>query len=246
MLASSQRLGSGRMFDRIAPRYDLLNRVLSFGLDGGWRRRCARALRLPPAARVLDLATGTGDLAREILRQYPDAHVVALDPAPRMLEVARRKLGAELARGRLALGEGGAADIPFPDGSFDAVTIAFGIRNVPDIGAALGEMKRVTRAGGHVAVLELLEPAEGPAAGGGIVRIAARVARFHVRHVVPAIGAALSGREEYRYLQASIRRFPPLAEFADILRQHGFETVEVRSLSFGACGLFVATHGQRT
>ena len=97
-----------------------------------------------------------------------------------------------------------------------------------------------TRAGGRVAVLELLEPADGNAHGGVSARLAARAARFHLRRLVPAIGAALSGREEYRYLQASIGRFPPLAEFAHIMQRNGLEVIEARPLSFGACGLFVA------
>jgi len=224
--------GSGAMFDQIAPRYDLLNRLMSFGADGRWRRRTVRALALgDEPTRVLDLATGTGDLALAIARRHPQATVVGTDPSPGMLEVGRRKAARRGLADRVELHEGDAQAIDAPDASFDGVTIAFGIRNVPDRARALAEMARVVRPGGRVCVLELSEPRRG---------LIAPFARLHVHHIVPRLGAWLSGAREYRYLQRSIEAFPPPAEFAAMMEAAGLEIVEVRAMSFGACQLFVA------
>lgn len=227
------RGGSGAMFDRIAPRYDLLNRVLSLGIDQRWRRRTVRALALtgPEPPRVLDVATGTGDLALLIARGRPDVRVDGLDPAPRMLDQARPKIRNAGLDGRVRLVTGDAQELPYPDATFDGVTIAFGIRNVPDRLQGLREMARVTRPGGRVAVLELSEP------GGGLL---GALARFHVHTLVPRIGALLSGEREYRYLQRSIAAFPPAAEFADLMREAGLDVVRVERLTFGVCHLYVA------
>lgn len=222
------------MFDRIAHRYDLLNRVLSLGVDQRWRRRTVRALALDHRAeggRVLDLATGTADLALLIARRHPGLLVDGLDPSERMLEQGRAKIrGAGLAA-RVRLVTGDAESLPFPDATFEGVTIAFGIRNVPDRARGLSEMRRVTKPGGRVAVLELSEP------GGGLL---GRIARFHVHTLVPRIGALLSGEREYRYLQDSIAAFPPAEEFADMMRGAGLEVIRVAPLTLGVCHLYVA------
>jgi demethylmenaquinone methyltransferase/2-methoxy-6-polyprenyl-1,4-benzoquinol methylase len=224
--------GSGAMFDKIAARYDAMNRVLSFGLDRGWRRRTVRALALGDRPRVLDLATGTGDLAVDIARFHPDATVIGLDPSRQMLAIAQQKLATRRLADRVTLVRGDAQHLPYRDGELDAATIAFGIRNVPDRLAALREMARVVRPGGRVAVLELGEPRRG---------VLARAARFHTRHVVPRLGALLSGAREYRYLQRSIAAFPPSAEFAALMEQAGLHVIEVAPLTFGVCTLYVAT-----
>jgi demethylmenaquinone methyltransferase/2-methoxy-6-polyprenyl-1,4-benzoquinol methylase len=227
-------LGSGAMFDKIAARYDTMNRVLSFGLDRGWRRRTVRALALAlgDRPRVLDLATGTGDLAIDIARMHPGAQVIGLDPSDQMLAVARKKLARRKLTDRVTLVSGDAQHLPYRDGEMDAVTIAFGIRNVPDRLLALGEMARVVRPGGRVAVLELGEPRRG---------VLARAARIHTRHVVPRLGALLSGAREYRYLQRSIAAFPPSAEFAALMERAGLRMIEVAPLTLGVCTLYVAT-----
>ena len=225
-------LGSGAMFDRIAARYDAMNRVLSLGLDRGWRRRTVRALQLGAAPRVLDLATGTGDLAIDIARMHPGARVIGLDPSLQMLAVARAKL-ARLGLGdRVSLMRGDAQALPYASCEMDAATIAFGIRNVPDRPAALAEMARVVRPGGRICVLELGEPRRGVLAG---------LARLHTRHIVPRLGALLSGAREYRYLQSSIAAFPPAAEFAQVMERAGLHVVDVVPLTFGVCTLYVAT-----
>jgi len=172
----------------------------------------------------------TGDLAIDIARRTPQAEVVGVDPSARMLDVGQKKI--EKFGGRITLTVGDAQALAFPDGSFDAVTIAFGIRNVPDRALALREMARVCRPGARVAILELGEPE------GGVM---APLARFHIRQVVPRLGALLSGAREYRYLQTSIAAFPPPAEFAAMMTAAGLTVLEVVPLTFGVCNLYVGT-----
>lgn len=231
LTATAPAPGSGAMFDRIARRYDLLNRVMSFGVDRRWRKKTVAALALPDGpSKVLDVATGTGDLAIAIARRHRGATVIGVDPSAKMIEVGDRKLRKLADRVSLALGDAQALD--FPDGTFDGVTIAFGIRNVPDRALGLREMTRVCRPGGRVAILELGEPK------GGVM---APLARFHIRQVVPRVGALLSGAREYRYLQSSIAAFPPAAEFADMMTAAGLTVLEVVPLTFGVCNLYVGT-----
>jgi demethylmenaquinone methyltransferase/2-methoxy-6-polyprenyl-1,4-benzoquinol methylase len=225
-------LGSGAMFDRIARRYDFVNRVLSLGLDKGWRRRAVKALQLGERPHVLDIATGTGDLAIDIARSCGGATVFGLDPSTKMLAIAAAKLARRGLDDRVSLVVGDAQQLPYASCEMDAATIAFGIRNVPDRLAALREMARVVRPGGRVAVLELGEPRNG---------LLGRVARIHTRHIVPRLGALLSGSREYAYLQKSIAAFPPADEFAALMSQAGLHVIEVTPLTFGACTLYVAT-----
>jgi demethylmenaquinone methyltransferase/2-methoxy-6-polyprenyl-1,4-benzoquinol methylase len=218
------------MFDGIAARYDFVNRVISLGIDKSWRRRTVRSLALGPGARVLDLATGTGDMALLVASAEPSARVVGLDPSEKMLEIGRAKVEKLGLLSRVELVQGNAETLPFPDGAFDGVCIAFGIRNVPDRDRALREMARVVRPGGRVAILELSEPR------GGIL---APLARFHVHTVVPYVGALLSGAPEYRYLQRSIAAFPPAEAFAERMREAGFFVEKPHALTFGVCHLYV-------
>jgi demethylmenaquinone methyltransferase/2-methoxy-6-polyprenyl-1,4-benzoquinol methylase len=224
--------GSGAMFDAIAERYDLMNRLLSFGIDQRWRRKTVAALGPAAHGKVLDLATGTADLAILLANRSPSAEITGVDPSPRMLDVGRAKVDRLGLGGRIRLQEGAAEHLPFADASFDAATIAFGIRNVPDRKAGLQEMRRVTRPGGRVAILELSEPRQGwlgPAA------------RFHVHTVVPWLGSVLSGAKQYRYLQRSIAQFPPAEEFAQTMQEAGLEVLSVTALTFGVAHLYVAS-----
>jgi demethylmenaquinone methyltransferase/2-methoxy-6-polyprenyl-1,4-benzoquinol methylase len=240
------QLGSGQMFDRIAARYDTLNRVLSLGLDQRWRRKVVRSLGLDvkrrkqgegswygERPRVLDVATGTGDLAIEIAKSCPGATIVGLDPSPGMLGVAQRKVDKRGLAERIQLVVGDAQALPQKNCEIDAATIAFGIRNVPDRGRALRELARVVRSGGRIAVLELNEPRE--------KGLFAAAARLHTHHVVPRLGAWLSGAREYRYLQSSVAAFPPPDQFADLMRASGLDVLEVVPLTFGVCTLYLAT-----
>jgi demethylmenaquinone methyltransferase / 2-methoxy-6-polyprenyl-1,4-benzoquinol methylase len=222
--------GSGAMFDGIAHRYDLVNRVISLGIDQSWRKKTVRSLELRPGARVLDLATGTGDLAIMVSRMHPEVTIVGVDPSARMLEVGQKKLTEAALSERIQLQVGDAQALKFPDNSFDGLCIAFGIRNVPDRLQGLREMARVTKAGGRVAILELSEPR------GGVL---GPLARFHVHSVVPAVGALLSGAKEYRYLQKSIAAFPPAAEFEALMVEAGMRVVSSTALTFGVCHLYV-------
>ena len=225
-------LGSGAMFDRIAPRYDFVNRVLSLGLDQRWRRRVVRSLALGQRANVLDVATGTGDLAIELANAVPAGKVIGLDPSANMLAVATLKLAKRGLDSRVSLIEGDAQALPQANCEIDAATIAFGIRNVPDRPRALRELARVVRPGGTIAILELGEPKRS---------LLGRAARFHTHHVVPRIGALLSGKREYKYLQTSVAAFPPNDEFAQIMRDSGLDVRKVIPLTFGVCTLFIAT-----
>lgn len=229
-MTTTSPLGSGAMFDAIADRYDLLNRIISLGVDQRWRRRTVERLALDGPARVLDLATGTGDLALLIARRHPEARVVGVDPSRNMLAIGAAKVARAGLGGRVEMREGDAHELPFEDDAFDAATIAFGIRNVPDRARGVRELARVTRPGGRVAILELSEPRAG---------VLGALARFHVHHVVPTVGALLSGKREYRYLQRSIAAFPPPGEFAALMSDNGLCDVEVVSLTFGVCALYV-------
>jgi demethylmenaquinone methyltransferase/2-methoxy-6-polyprenyl-1,4-benzoquinol methylase len=215
------------MFDRIAGRYDRLNRIISLGMDRGWRDRLVRAMSLPVAARVLDVATGTADVALAIADTHRDAHVVGLDPSANMLEVGRAKAAAYGTR--IELIQGDAQHMPFADASFDGACISFGIRNVPDRLQGLREMRRVVKPGGRVVVLELGEPKGGPLAF---------FARLHVHHIVPRLGAYLSRAPEYRYLQRSIAAFPAPEEFAAMMGDAGLTEVDIERLAFGAAHIY--------
>ena len=219
------------MFDAIASRYDLVNRVISLGIDQSWRKKTVEALLLEESGRALDLATGTADLALAIAARYPGSTVVGVDPSPKMLAVGDEKIARADLAARVTLEIGDAQSLHFADGSFDAVSMAFGIRNVPDRPKALREMARVVRPGGRVAILELAEPT---------TPILGSLARFHIHTLVPAIGAALSGAREYRYLEKSIAAFPDRAVFAELLREAGLTVVAAEPLTFGVASLYVA------
>ncbi len=218
------------MFDRIAKRYDRLNRVLSFGLDRRWRKNLVRSIApIEDGAVILDLATGTADVALSVARAYPNASVIGLDPSEGMLEVGQQKVERAGLAGRIELVVGDAQALPFDDDHMSGVTMAFGIRNVPDRDLALREMARVTRPGGAVSILELAEPTEGPFAG---------LARTHVHHVVPRIGRMVAGTEAYRYLQQSIAAFPPAEEFRQQMERAGLTEVTATAQTFATATLY--------
>lgn len=222
--------GSGEMFDAIAPGYDRMNRILSLGIDRRWRRATTEALHLMGGERVLDVATGTADLALDLARHHPSVTVEGVDPSGEMLAIGRRKIEAAGLSGRVRLTRGDAQALAYEDDSFDAATIAFGIRNVPDRDRGLAEMARVTRPGGCIAVLELSAPGRG---------WRTRLARAWMTHAVPLLGALLSSPRAYRYLRTSIVDFPSPAQFATQLERASLIVEEVRPLTFGSAHLFV-------
>ena len=226
--------GVRTMFDRIAPVYDVMNRVMTAGLDQRWRRLTVRTVVAPgdrvldaccgTGDRVLDACCGTGDLAVAAHREGA-AEVVGLDFSERMLERARRKMpGIEWVRGDLL-------ELPFPDASFDAATVGFGVRNVTDLERSLAELRRVLRPGGRLGILEITRPR-------GLLRLFYRL-WFDV--LIPLAGKILPGGKAYTYLPASVRRFPGPAELADLLRAQGFVDVRVQRLGGG----IVALHAGR-
>ena len=224
------------MFDAIAGRYDALNHLLSAGLDRRWRRRAIRELRLTSDDLVLDMCTGTGDLAIAAVRARPGAaRVVGVDFAAAMLHVGREKLMRQRLGPRVALVRGDATRIPAADQSVDAITIAFGIRNVEEVAVACAEMHRVLKPGGRLAILEFAVPTTPGLSA---------VYLWYLRHLLPRIGRAISRHNAaYGYLPASIGAFTAPEEFVKLLRQAGFVDVEPVRLTFGAVILYTARRG---
>lgn len=219
------------MFDAIAPRYDVLNRLLSAGIDRRWRAKAIASLDLSGRETVIDVCTGTADVALEA-RDRGAARVLGIDFAGAMLALGLRKVRTAGAEGRVTLVRGDAMRLPVPDGCADAVTIAFGIRNVERADVACREMARVLRPGGRLAILEFSVP-----------RLPGLSAAYlwYFRQVLPRIGRLISGHGgAYSYLPASVGTFPPPAEFVTLLRQSGFSAVRAVPLTFGVVYLYVA------
>ena len=221
------------MFDAIAGRYDLLNHLLSAGIDRRWRKRAIRSLQLTGTERVLDLCTGTADLAIAAARARPAAaRVVGIDFAAAMLRVGYEKLQREQLGGRVTLVRGDATRIPVADASVDVATIAFGIRNVDQVAIACREMRRVLRRGGRLAILEFAVPTTPGVSA---------VYLWYLHHVLPRIGRAVSRHDvAYGYLPASIGAFANPEEFVKILRQAGFTDISPNRLTFGSVILYTA------
>lgn len=210
------------MFDRIAPVYDLMNRAMTLGLDQRWRRLAVR-LAVRPGDRVLDGCCGTGDLA--IAAQHAGAAVVGLDFSPAMLERARRKAP------ELEWIQGDLLELPFEAGSFDAATVGFGVRNVSDLARGIGELRRVLRPGGRLAILEITTP-RGPLKP---------FYKLWFDVLIPLAGRILPGGKAYTYLPASVRRFPGPEALAALIEAHGFTDVEFRRLAGGIVALHTGT-----
>jgi demethylmenaquinone methyltransferase/2-methoxy-6-polyprenyl-1,4-benzoquinol methylase len=218
------------MFDGIAPRYDLLNRVLSAGIDRRWRQACVDELGFQVPSRVLDVCTGTADLIVEFLKREPGHQAAGVDLSVEMLRRGAAKLAGYGLGARARLCAGDAERLPFPDQSFDGAMVAFGIRNVGDPLAALKEMHRVLRTGAsRIVVLEFSMP-EG--ALGSLYR-------FYFGRVLPRIGGLVSGNAgAYRYLPDSVARFPSPAAFCALLEQAGFVRLRQRPLTAGIAHLY--------
>jgi demethylmenaquinone methyltransferase/2-methoxy-6-polyprenyl-1,4-benzoquinol methylase len=210
--------GVREMFDRIAPVYDVMNRAMTAGLDRRWRAETARAV-VSPGDRVLDSCCGTGDLAVACLRA--GGRVTGLDFSERMLERAREKSG------QIEWVEGDALALPFADGSFDAATVGFGVRNLDDLDKGLRELRRVLRPGGRLGILEITTPR-------GLLRPFYKL-WFDV--LVPLAGKLLPGGSAYTYLPASVRRFPEAKELAAMMESAGFEQVRYRLFAGGIVAL---------
>jgi len=216
------------MFDRIAPRYDLLNRLLSGGTDVRWRRRAVDLLGMEPPARILDLCTGTADVLIEVLGRDPRLRGAGLDLSVPMLRRGLAKLSARGLAGRGALAAADAERLPLRSESFDGALVAFGIRNVGRPLEALRELRRVLVPGGRLVVLEFSMPRGAPGA----------LYRFYFGKVLPWLGGIVSGdRKAYAYLPASVERFATPGELARLLEQAGFSAVARRPLTGGIAHL---------
>jgi len=217
------------MFDRIAARYDFLNRVLSFGTDIGWRRRALARAGIQPGHAVLDVGAGTGDLSFAAASEC--ARVVAVDLSAGMLAVLARR-ATPLQQSRIQTLVGNAEALPVPDASIDRLVTGFTVRNVGDLRRALAEFHRVLRPGGRAVILELSHP---PSAA------FARLYSFYFDRVAPAVAGLLGGdREAYRYLPRSLRPFPEAARLAEMLRDAGFVRVAYERVTFGIAAIHTA------
>ncbi|MCG3198326.1 MAG: ubiquinone/menaquinone biosynthesis methyltransferase [Candidatus Omnitrophica bacterium] len=216
------------MFSRIAPTYDLLNRLLSLGVDQRWRSHAVSHLTVPSPARVLDLCGGTGDVAMKNLKARPSDTVVVADFAYPMLTKARDRLRVSAPRHGALCGD--ALQLPFPDQAFEAVYCAFGVRNWSDPRGGLGEVLRVLKPGGEFIILDFFR------AGSGL---SDALGRLYVHHVLPLVGALISGdRHAYRYLADSMEGFCTDREFGEVVRLSGFEVTHRHRFFLGLCWLF--------
>ncbi len=218
-----------RLFSSVAPTYDLLNTVLSFGLHKRWRRLATDACHLAPGGVALDVATGTGDFALEARRRVgPNGRVVATDFCGPMLRAGGKKL-----RGKAAMLESDALALPFPDETFDAATMGFALRNVADIPQTLSEMARVVKPGGRVVQLELSRPTS---------PLFRPLYALYFQHLLPTVGRLIHGRKEnYAYLPASLRAFASREEVAAMFHNAGLRDVTVRDLTFGIVTIYAGT-----
>ncbi len=218
------------MFDAIAPRYDLLNRVLSMGIDQRWRTQAIRLLDADQPKRILDVATGTADLAIKAERLLHPRRVVGVDISAEMLRFGRDKLRDRGLSGRITLQQADAADLPFGDDAFDAALVAFGVRNFEDLEAGLRGIGRVLRPGGALVVLEFSHPRSFPIK---------QLYDVYSHHILPRIGQTVSQDSgAYRYLPESVAAFPDGADFLARMQSAGFETLTWKPLTFGIASLY--------
>jgi demethylmenaquinone methyltransferase/2-methoxy-6-polyprenyl-1,4-benzoquinol methylase len=219
------------MFDRIAGRYDVMNSVMSAGLHHRWRSRAADFAHLLPGQRALDVCCGTGDLALELERRVgPGGEVVGVDFSEPMLDEARRKAAERGSKVRYE--QANALSLPFADASFDATTVGFGVRNLVDLGAGIGEMARVVKPGGRVSILEITTPERPP------------LSWFYALwfdRVVPVLGTLAGDRAAYSYLPDSVRRFPPAGDLAALMHEVGLREIRYLLLAGGIVAVHAGT-----
>jgi len=225
----SKEVQVATMFDAIAQRYDVLNRVLSFGLDHVWRTAAVRRLGQQKGKRILDVATGTGDVALEALKLQPE-EIVGVDIADAMLEVARKKVIQKSLQERISFVQASAEQLPFDSGSFDAAIIAFGVRNFASLDAGLRSIKRVLKPCAPLVVLEFSHPT---------IRSVRAFYQAYSRWILPGIGRVFSGVDgPYKYLPDSIEVFPRGENFLIRLEQCGFDQTQVKPLTCGIVSIY--------
>ncbi len=218
------------MFNKIAGKYDLLNRMLSLGIDTIWRKRAVKYLERSNPDRILDIATGTGDVAIEVYSQYKPSTIVGLDISDNMINLAEKKITRKGLSATISMEVGDCENLRFSTGSFDATTVAFGVRNFGDLKKGLSEMHRILRDGGQIVVLEFSKPLYFPFK---------QIFNLYFRHLLPFIGKMTSkDKRAYKYLYESVQAFPDYDNFAEILREVGFRSVEYKPLSLGICTIY--------
>jgi demethylmenaquinone methyltransferase/2-methoxy-6-polyprenyl-1,4-benzoquinol methylase len=218
------------MFDDISPRYDFLNHFLSFGIDHVWRKKLVRLLDSRKPMTVLDVATGTGDLAIAIASLMPQK-IVGIDISEKMLEIGRQKINDKGLTQIITLQHADAEKIPFSNNSFDAITVAFGVRNYENLEMGLTEMNRVLRPGGVMLILEFSHPESFPMK---------QLYAFYSRYLIPLVGRWISGNSKaYTYLPESVAAFPSGRHFLDILKKLGLKNTRQLSLSLGIASIYL-------
>ena len=220
------------MFDRISPKYDALNHLLSLNIDKVWRRKAAKAVAKSQPKTILDLATGTADLAIAMAKRNPQAHIIGMDISEKMLDIGKEKVKQQNLENQIELRFGDAAALPFEDNSFDAVTVAFGVRNFEDLEKGLMEISRVLKPGGQAVILEFSMPERFPVK---------QLYRFYFKRILPKIGQSVSkDSSAYTYLPQSVERFPKPEAFLQLLSEKGLGNGTKKRLSFGIATLYHA------
>ena len=220
------------MFDRISPKYDALNHMLSLNIDKVWRKKTAKIVSKTQPKAILDLATGTADLAIAMAKHNPQAHIIGLDISEKMLEIGKEKVKLQNLENQIELHHGDAASLPFEDSRFDAVTVAFGVRNFEDLSKGLSEMHRVLKTNGQAVILEFSMPERFPVK---------QLYNFYFKHLLPNIGKWVSkDGNAYSYLPHSVEKFPKPSDFCNILGSFGLKNCQIKPLSFGIATLYVA------
>ncbi|MEO6831622.1 MAG: bifunctional demethylmenaquinone methyltransferase/2-methoxy-6-polyprenyl-1,4-benzoquinol methylase UbiE [Chitinophagaceae bacterium] len=220
------------MFDGIAGRYDFLNHFLSLGIDKIWRNKAIRELTKAAPTKILDVATGTGDMAICASRKLPEAQITGVDISTLMLEVGKKKINKLALNNQIILEEGDSENLPFETGNFDAVMCAYGVRNFENLEKGLREMNRVLKLGGKLVVLEFSQPKTFPVA---------QLYKFYFKNILPGLGKIISKHSQaYTYLPASVAAFPEGKKFVEILEQCGFEAAKANPLTFGITTLYTA------
>lgn len=220
------------MFNNIAGKYDFLNHLLSMGIDKSWRKKAIKSIATISPKNILDVATGTGDLAIAAAKKIPESSVIGVDIASQMLAIGEGKINEANLNKRIVMRLGDSEQLPFTDGTFDAVLCAFGVRNFQNLENGLRDMCRVTRSGGRIAILEFSKPKAFP-----IKQLFA----FYFRFVMPTLGKLVSKHQTaYTYLPDSVNAFPEGIDFCEIMERSGFRNVRAEALSFGICSLYTA------
>jgi demethylmenaquinone methyltransferase/2-methoxy-6-polyprenyl-1,4-benzoquinol methylase len=220
------------MFDSISFRYDLLNKLLSVGIDRLWRKRSIALLKKASPLQILDIATGTGDFAIQAMELNPDK-ITGIDISEGMLEIGRQKIKKLGLEQKIVMLKGDSENLQFNDNTFDAVTVAFGVRNFENLGKGLKEMHRVLKPGGKAVILEFSNPSAFPVK---------QLFGFYFRFILPFWGRLISGNNKaYTYLPESVKAFPDKGDFTAELDRAGFKQTEFKPLTFGVCSIYTGT-----